>query len=71
MRRSQGGAITCAIGVAGVLGGGWLTTWLFHVHSLPGLVRLSTWLTAIGGAAAVLVASHLISGRTGRSVAHR
>jgi uncharacterized membrane protein YeaQ/YmgE (transglycosylase-associated protein family) len=71
MRRSQGVAMLCAIGVAGMLGSGWLATRLFHVHTLPGLASLSTWLTAIGGAAALLVASHLISGRTGRSVAHR
>ena len=70
MRRSQGEAILCAISAAGVLGR-WLVTRPFHVHTLPGLVSLATWLTAIGGATALPAASHLISGRTRRSVAHR
>jgi hypothetical protein len=32
---------------------------------------LSTWLTAIGGAAVLLRACHLASGRTGHWMAHR
>ncbi len=71
MRRSQGEAILCAISVAGVLRGGWLATRPVHVHTLPGLVSLSAWRTAIGGATALLAASHLISGRTGDPVAQR
>ena len=68
-RRSQGLILTCLIGVAGALGGGWLATKLFHVHTLHGFFNLSTWLTAIAGAAVLLLAFHLISsrGNTGRS----
>ena len=50
-RRSQGLILTCLIGVAGALGGGWLATKLFHIHTLHGFFNLSTWLTAIAGAA--------------------
>jgi len=70
-RRSQGLILTCLMGVAGALGGGWLATKLFHVHTLHGFFSLSTWLTAIAGAAVLLLACHLIgsggsTGRTGR-----
>ena len=68
-RRSQGLIITCLIGVAGALGGGWAATELFHVHTLHGFFNLSTWLTAIAGAAILLLAYHLLTsrGNTGRS----
>ena len=68
-RRSQGVVLTCVIGVAGALLGGWLATKLFHVVTLHGFFNLSTWLTAIGGAAVLLLAYHLVTsrGNTGRS----
>jgi uncharacterized membrane protein YeaQ/YmgE (transglycosylase-associated protein family) len=67
-RRSQGLIITCLIGVAGALLGGWLATKLFHIHTLHGFFNLSTWLTAIAGAAVLLLAYHLVTGRSsGRS----
>ena len=68
-RRSQGLILTCLIGVAGALAGGWLATKLFHIHTLHGFFNLSTWLTAIAGAAVLLLAYHLLSSRgsTGRS----
>ena len=70
-RRSQGLIITCVIGIAGALLGGWLATKLFHVVTLHGFFNLSTWLTAIAGAAVLLLAYHLVtsnsSGRSGRS----
>jgi uncharacterized membrane protein YeaQ/YmgE (transglycosylase-associated protein family) len=31
-RRSQGLILTCLIGVAGALAGGWVATRLFHLH---------------------------------------
>ena len=62
-RRSQGLVLTCLIGVAGALLGGWLATRLFHVHTLHGFFNLSTWLTAIAGAAVLLLAYHLITSR--------
>lgn len=70
-RRSQGLIITCLIGVAGALLGGWAATNLFHIHALHGFFSLSTWLTAIAGAAVLLLAYHLVTGRTGRGHAHR
>ena len=72
-RRSQGLILTCLIGVAGALGGGWIATQLFHIHSLQGFFNLSTWLTAIAGAAILLLVYHMVSRRSGRSrrFAHR
>jgi uncharacterized membrane protein YeaQ/YmgE (transglycosylase-associated protein family) len=71
-RRSQGLIITCVIGIAGALLGGWLATKLFHVVTLHGFFNLSTWLTAIAGAAVLLLAYHLLtSGSSGRSGRNR
>jgi uncharacterized membrane protein YeaQ/YmgE (transglycosylase-associated protein family) len=67
-RRSQGLLLTCVIGVAGALLGGWVATKLFHVVTLHGFFNLSTWLTAIAGAAVLLLVFHLVTSRnTGRS----
>ncbi len=70
-KRSQGLILTCLIGIGGALGGGWAATELFHVHTLQGFFNLSTWLTAIAGAAILLLASHMASGRSGHRTAHR
>jgi uncharacterized membrane protein YeaQ/YmgE (transglycosylase-associated protein family) len=72
-RRSQGLILTCVIGIVGALAGGWVATRLFHVHTLHGFFNLSTWLTAIAGAAVLLLVFHLISGRSSgsRRFAHR
>lgn len=73
-RRSQGLIITCLIGIAGALLGGWLAAKLFHIHSLQRFFNLSTWLTAIAGAAVLLLAYHLVTGRSSRKsgwFAHR
>jgi uncharacterized membrane protein YeaQ/YmgE (transglycosylase-associated protein family) len=76
-KRSQGLILTCLIGIAGALAGGWVATKLFHIHSLQGFFNLSTWLTAIAGSAVLLLAYHLLTGRSssrsGRSrwFAHR
>ena len=70
-RRSQGLILTCLIGVAGALLGGWVATKLFHIHSLQGFFNLSTWVTAIVGAAVLLLAYHLLSGQSGRSRRYR
>jgi uncharacterized membrane protein YeaQ/YmgE (transglycosylase-associated protein family) len=66
-RRSQGLILTCAIGIVGALAGGWVATRVFHVHTLHGFFNLSTWLTAIAGAAVLLLVFHLISGRSSSS----
>ena len=70
-KRSQGLILTCLIGIAGALGGGWVATKLFHIHSLQGFFNLSTWLTAIAGSAVLLLAYHLVTGPAGRRTAHR
>jgi len=63
-RRQQGLILTCVIGIVGALLGGWVATKLFHIHTLHGFFNLSTWLTAIVGAAILLLAYHLISGKS-------
>ena len=68
-RRSQGLILTCVIGVVGALLGGWLATKLFHIHTLHGFFNLSTWVTAIIGAAILLLAYHLFTSRE-RSRSH-
>ena len=66
-RRSQGLILTCVIGIVGALAGGWVATRVFHVHTLNGFFNLSTWLTAIAGAAVLLLLFHLVSGRSSSS----
>jgi uncharacterized membrane protein YeaQ/YmgE (transglycosylase-associated protein family) len=62
-RRSQGLIMTCIIGIVGALLGGWVASKVFHVHSLKGFFNLSTWITAIIGAAVLLLIFHLITSR--------
>jgi len=74
VKRQQGLILTCLIGIAGALLGGWAATTIFHIHSLNGFFNASTWLTAIAGAAVLLLAYHLVSGRSSRKsgwFAHR
>jgi uncharacterized membrane protein YeaQ/YmgE (transglycosylase-associated protein family) len=66
-RRQQGLILTCLIGIAGALGGGWAATKIFHIHTLHGFFNASTWLTAIAGAAILLLAYHLITRQTSGS----
>jgi uncharacterized membrane protein YeaQ/YmgE (transglycosylase-associated protein family) len=68
-RRSQGLIVTCLIGIAGALAGGWAATELFHVHTLHGFFNLSTWVTAVVGAAILLLIVHLFT--TNRSSSRR
>jgi uncharacterized membrane protein YeaQ/YmgE (transglycosylase-associated protein family) len=70
-KRSQGLIITCLIGVAGALGGGWAATKLFHIHTLNGFFNLSTWLTAIAGSAVLLVVYRAVDGQHGHRMLHR
>jgi uncharacterized membrane protein YeaQ/YmgE (transglycosylase-associated protein family) len=70
-KRSQGLILTCVIGIAGALGGGWVATAVFHAHTVHGFFNLSTWLTAIGGSAILLLAARLATGRAGHRPAHR
>jgi uncharacterized membrane protein YeaQ/YmgE (transglycosylase-associated protein family) len=62
-KRSQGLIITCLIGVAGALAGGWVATKLFHISTLNGFFNLSTWLTAIAGSAVLLVVYRAVDGQ--------
>jgi uncharacterized membrane protein YeaQ/YmgE (transglycosylase-associated protein family) len=66
-RRQQGLIITCLIGIVGALAGGWLATKIFHIHTLHGFFNASTWLTAIVGAAILLLAYHLFTSQSGGS----
>jgi uncharacterized membrane protein YeaQ/YmgE (transglycosylase-associated protein family) len=66
-RRSQGLILTCVIGIVGALGGGWAATKIFHIHSLNGFFHLSTWITAVVGAAILLLVYHLVTSHSGRS----
>jgi uncharacterized membrane protein YeaQ/YmgE (transglycosylase-associated protein family) len=66
-RRQQGLILTCLIGIAGALLGGWAATEIFHIHSLNGFFNASTWLTAIAGAAVLLLAYHLVTRGSGGS----
>ena len=61
-RESHGLIVTCLIGIAGALLGGWLATRLFHVHSIQGFFNLSTWITAVAGSAVLLGAVQLVTG---------
>ena len=72
-KRSQGLIVTCLIGIAGALLGGWAATKLFHLHhhALQGFFNLSTWLTAIAGAALLLLIFHLITSRRSTSSGRR
>jgi uncharacterized membrane protein YeaQ/YmgE (transglycosylase-associated protein family) len=71
-RRSQGLIITCVIGILGALLGGWLATKLFHVVTLHGFFNLSTWLTAIAGAAVPVAAvAAAAAGHAGGRTAER
>jgi uncharacterized membrane protein YeaQ/YmgE (transglycosylase-associated protein family) len=69
-KRSHGLFLTCLMGIAGALLGGWAATSLFHIHTLDGFFNLSTWLTAIAGAAVLLLANRLLTGRSGRPQHH-
>ena len=63
----QGLIITFVLGIAGALLGGFVATEVFHVSGIQGFFNLSTWICAIAGAAVLLLAYNLITGRrTGR-----
>ena len=64
--RKQGLIVTCLTGTAGALLGGWAAITPFHIGTLPGFYA-STWLTAIAGAAVLLLAYHLVTAQSGRS----
>ena len=63
-RDSHGLVVTTLIGIGGALLGGYLATRVFHVHGTQGFFNLSTWVSAIAGAALLLLAYHLFSGQS-------
>jgi uncharacterized membrane protein YeaQ/YmgE (transglycosylase-associated protein family) len=64
-RSEQGLIRPCVIGISGALLGGWVAISLFHMQTLNGFFNLSTWLTALIGAAVLLLAYHALTGRSG------
>jgi uncharacterized membrane protein YeaQ/YmgE (transglycosylase-associated protein family) len=50
-----------------------VATKIFHLHhhALQGFFNASTWITAIAGAAVLLLAYHLVTGQSGRRTARR
>ncbi|MFI7417921.1 GlsB/YeaQ/YmgE family stress response membrane protein [Nonomuraea sp. NPDC049684] len=63
----QGLIITLVLGIAGALLGGFVATQVFHVSGIQGFFNLSTWVCAVVGAAVLLLAYNLVTGRrTGR-----
>jgi uncharacterized membrane protein YeaQ/YmgE (transglycosylase-associated protein family) len=66
--KSHGVVITCVIGIAGALLGGWLATKIFHIHSIQGFFNLSTWITALVGAVVLLGVIQLVEGQRGGRV---
>lgn len=71
-RRSQGLLLTCLVGIAGALAGGWAAVGFFHVHhALQGFFNASTWIAAISGAAVLLLVYRLLTGNTNHRPAHR
>ncbi len=55
--------ITTIIGIVGAILGGWLIGSLFNDDPLDEFFDISTWLTAIAGAAILLIAYRVIAER--------
>ena len=55
--------VTALIGIAGALIGGFLASALFDAHPLDEFFDISTWLTAIVGAIALLLIYRMVVGR--------
>lgn len=54
---------TTALGIIGALVGGWLASRLFGSHPVDHFFDLSTWLTAIAGAALLIFGFRVLAGR--------
>ena len=55
--------ITTIIGIVGAILGGWLIGSIFNSDPLDEFFDISTWLTAIAGAAILLIAYRVIADR--------
>ena len=62
-RMSHGLIITCLIGVAGALLGGWIANIPFRAHTLQGFFKISTRITALAGSLVLLGAVQITEGR--------
>lgn len=62
-RTAKASSSPTLIGIAGGLPGGFLAPKLFHVADIQEFFSLSTWITAITGAAILLLAYHLVPGQ--------
>ena len=67
---SHGVIITCLIGIAGALLGGWIAIKLFHIVGVQGFFNISTWITAFCGAIVLLAVVHLVEGGLGSGRRH-
>ena len=65
MHSPHGVVIRTLIGFGGALLGGWVASRVFHVTDLQGFFTISTWVTALGGAVALLAVVALMTGRRG------
>jgi uncharacterized membrane protein YeaQ/YmgE (transglycosylase-associated protein family) len=65
--RKSGLLLATVVGIVGALLGGFLAKALFHVQTLNTFFNLSTWITAIVGAAILFLLMRAVSGnRRGR-----
>jgi uncharacterized membrane protein YeaQ/YmgE (transglycosylase-associated protein family) len=64
-RRAPGLARTCVAGIAGALLGAWVAADLFHLPTLNSVSSISGWLTALIGAAIVLLTYQALTKRPG------
>jgi uncharacterized membrane protein YeaQ/YmgE (transglycosylase-associated protein family) len=71
MHSPHGIIITTLIGIAGALLGGWVASRVFHVTNLQGFFNISTWITALAGAVALLFVVDLATGQRGIGSSHR
>lgn len=62
-RDRPGMGTTAALGVAAALVGGFLAAAIFDVEGTGGFLDAATWITAIAGATALLLAHHLSTAR--------
>lgn len=65
MYSPHGVVVTTLIGIGGALLGGRVASRVFHVTDLQGFFNISTWVTALGGAVALLAVVDMVSGRRG------
>jgi uncharacterized membrane protein YeaQ/YmgE (transglycosylase-associated protein family) len=63
--RTRGLALNCVLGISGALLGGWAAASLLHAPNPNAFFSFAAWLTALIGAAILLLAYHALSGRSG------